>query len=84
MLAARLVEPVRIAADAAVHHVAGAHEVDAPLRQQHRHVGEHHHALVVEDRVALHQAAVAVRGVRAEAHVGEERQLRARRDFALE
>ena len=78
LLEALLVEGGADGADPAVHHVAGGDDVGAGLGVAHRLPGQQLEGGVVEDAVALDDAAVAVVGVLAEADVGDHAHLRDR------
>ena len=56
-------------ADAAVHHVRWSHEVGAGDGVRERRLDQMGHRSIVENLVIVHEAAVAVRCVFAEAHV---------------
>ncbi len=63
-------------ADAAVHHVAGRHGVGARTRVRDGGLGQQlERQVVVHLAVVAHHAAVAVRGVLAQAHVGDHDEL---------
>ena len=78
-LEAALVERLADRRDAAVHHVRRRHEVGAGHRVRQRRLRQLRDGRVVEDLVALDDAAVAVRGVLAEADVGHHEQVAAPR-----
>jgi hypothetical protein len=63
-------------ADAAVHHVAGRHDVHAGLGLHQRLLRQHGHGLVVEDVAGVvEQAVLAVAGEGVQRHVGQQAQL---------
>ena len=66
----RCVERRADGGDAAVHHVGRRHEVGAGLGVRHRGLDQTRHGGVVDHVLAVHDAAVAVRRVLAQAHVG--------------
>ena len=72
---AALVERLADRGDAAIHHVRRRDEVGAGHRVRQRRLRELLDGDVVEDLVALDDAAVAVRGVFAEADVGHHEQV---------
>ena len=63
-------------AHAAVHHVAGRHQVGAGLGVAGGGAGEQFQRGIVQDFAALHHAAMAVLHVFAQAHVGDDEQRR--------
>ena len=72
---ALLVELVANRPDAPVHHVAGGDHVGAGFGLRDRGLGEQLDGDVVVDLAVAHEAAVAVRGVLAQADVGDHGQL---------
>jgi hypothetical protein len=63
-------------ADAAVHHVAGRHDVHAGLGLHQRLLAQHGHGLVVEDVAGVvEQAVLAVAGEGVQRHVGQQAQV---------
>jgi hypothetical protein len=70
-----LVERLPDRAHAAVHHVRGSHEVGAGGGVRQRRLHQLRDGHVVDDLLAVEDAAVAVRGVLAEAHVGDHHQV---------
>ncbi len=72
---ARMVETGADGPDPAVHHVRGRDEVGAGARVRDGHRRERLEAGVVDHLAPLDQAAVAVVGVLAEAHVGHDQQI---------
>ncbi len=61
-----------MAPHAAVHHVGRRHDVGARPGMGHGRGGQERNRLVVEHALAVHQAAVAMVGVLAQAHVGDD------------
>ena len=72
---ARLVEALADRPHPPVHHVRGGDDVGARLRVRDGHPGEQRQGRVVLHLAVLDDAAVAVRGVLAQAHVGDDQQL---------
>src|SRR5439155_8425701 len=75
-LETRVVQPLPDRADAAVHHVARADGVRAGLDMADGRAGDQLERRVVVDVAVADDPAVAVRGVLAKTHVGEEEQVR--------
>ena len=73
---ALVVERLPDRADAPVHHVGRRHEVGAGFRVRQGRLDQPRHGRVVDHVLAVQDAAVAVRGVFAQAHVGQHQQAR--------
>ena len=72
----RFVQGPTDAADPAIHHVGGRDDVGASRRVRQRRARQEFDGRVVDDFTIDEQATVAVRGVLAETHVGDDEQVR--------